>query len=90
MKYILRKFVDAATVAEALAKDSRTPVHDCYLKEGEHPPECGGMVSPIGFAAPLQQPLSDEWVSPIGFAAPLQQPLSDECWGEPLAARKKV
>jgi hypothetical protein len=37
MRYILRKFVEAATVEEALAKDASTPVHDAYLKEGEEP-----------------------------------------------------
>jgi hypothetical protein len=52
MRYILRKFVEAATVAEALAKDASTPVHDAYLKEGEEPKGGGGssFVSAIGFA----------------------------------------
>jgi hypothetical protein len=37
MRFILRKYVDADSAREALEKDATTPVHDCYLKEGEEP-----------------------------------------------------
>jgi hypothetical protein len=37
MRFIVRKFVDATNVADALGKEPQTPVHDVYLKEGEEP-----------------------------------------------------
>lgn len=37
MKYILRKYVEAANAKEALKLDRKTPVHDLYLKDGEEP-----------------------------------------------------
>lgn len=49
MKYIIRKFVDAETVQDAIKKDRRTPVHDCYLKDGEHPKD-ERLESAIGFS----------------------------------------
>lgn len=50
MKYIIRKFVDAETVQDAIRLDRKTPVHDCYLKDGEQP-EGGMNTSLIGFQA---------------------------------------
>jgi hypothetical protein len=41
MRFILRKYVDANTAAEALELDKKTAVHDVYLKDGEEP-ERGG------------------------------------------------
>jgi hypothetical protein len=55
MKYIIRKFVDASTVQEAIRMDRKTPVHDCYLKEGEEMHEQSS-TSAIGFHA---EPESD-------------------------------
>jgi hypothetical protein len=49
MKYIIRKFVEAGTVQEAIRKDRKTPVHDCYLKEGESQSH---LESAIGFSLP--------------------------------------
>jgi len=40
MRFILRKYVDAANAKEALRMDRKTPVHDVYLKDGEEPPKC--------------------------------------------------
>jgi hypothetical protein len=51
MKYILRKFIDADSVQDAVRKDRKTPVHDCYLKDGEAPSD-GGAASAIGFSLP--------------------------------------
>ena len=50
MKYILRKFVEAETVQDAIRLDRRTPVHDCYLKAGEQPSADMGYA--IGFQTP--------------------------------------
>lgn len=67
MKYILRKFVEAETVAAALLKDSSTPVHDAYLKEGEEPKHPDGSVAAIGFRADPPAPAPDEyWGEPLG------------------------
>lgn len=49
MRFILRKFVDANGAAEALAMDSKTPVHDVYLKEGEEPKRSTEIKDVIGF-----------------------------------------
>lgn len=56
MRYIIRKFVDAATVSEALRKEPETPVHDVYLKEGEEPHKGDSYVNAVGFYC---QPESD-------------------------------
>lgn len=37
MRYILRKYVEANSAAEALKLDRKTPIHDLYLKDGEEP-----------------------------------------------------
>jgi hypothetical protein len=50
VKYIIKKFVTADTVAEALAKEPSVPVHDIYLKEGEEPSK--QEPSLIGFTHP--------------------------------------
>jgi hypothetical protein len=52
MRYIIRKFVEAQTVSEAIAADAKTPVHDCYLKEGEEPKESKSRIEAIGFLIP--------------------------------------
>ena len=52
MKYIIRKFVDAETVQDAIRMDKKTPVHDCYLKEGEQPKEHNSITA-FGFANPV-------------------------------------
>lgn len=57
MRYILRKFVDADTVEQAVALDKNCPVHDAYLKEGEQPKEPPSSVSAVGFSVPN----TDEW-----------------------------
>ena len=57
MRYILRKFVEAETVEEALQKEPKTPVHDAYLKEGEEPKGGGERCSAIGFALPPEDGL---------------------------------
>lgn len=59
MRYIIRKFVDAQTVAEAISKEPQTPIHDAYLKEGEEPNESGGYCSAVGFGVPTD----DQWRS---------------------------
>lgn len=61
MRYILRKFIDADSVAEAIAKAELTPIHDVYLREGEEPKR-GDLSSchAIGFSSP---PVSDSWSS---------------------------
>jgi hypothetical protein len=51
MKYILRKFIDADSVQDAVRKDRKTPVHDCYLKDGEAPSDGGGGFSNRIFSA---------------------------------------
>jgi hypothetical protein len=51
MRFILRKFVDADTAGEALKMDRKTPVHDCYLKEGEEPDKSAQPKDLIGFLA---------------------------------------
>lgn len=51
MKFILRKYVDAASPAEALKLDRKTPVHDVYLREGEEP-KTGAPKDLIGFRHP--------------------------------------
>lgn len=48
MKFILRKYVEAATPAEAIKLDKKTPVHDVYLREGEEP-KSGNPKDVIGF-----------------------------------------
>ena len=55
MRYILRKFVEAETVAAAVAKDATTPVHDAYLKDGEEPKRGDGLTSAVGFSIPLDE-----------------------------------
>jgi hypothetical protein len=52
MRFILRKFVDANTVKEAVAMDRKTPVHDCYLKEGEEPDKSSPPKDLMGFIHP--------------------------------------
>ena len=52
MRFILKKFVDADTAAEAIAKDAKTPVHDCYLKDGEEPKRDNAPKDLIGFRHP--------------------------------------
>lgn len=47
MKYIIRKYVNAKTAAEALALDTCTPVHDLYQKEPDD--ESRKETSAIGF-----------------------------------------
>jgi hypothetical protein len=59
VRYILRKFVDANTVLEAIAKEPTTPIHDVYLKEGEEPKSAAGGCSAVGFSAPTD----DRWRS---------------------------
>jgi hypothetical protein len=59
MRYIIRKFVDAKTVQEAMSKEQNTPVHDCYLKDGEQPKSENEGCSAIGF----QIPIDDYWRS---------------------------
>jgi hypothetical protein len=39
MRFVIRKYIDATTVREAIDKEPETPIHDCYLKEGEEPPK---------------------------------------------------
>jgi hypothetical protein len=39
MRFVIRKYIDATTVKEAIDKEPETPIHDCYLKEGEEPPK---------------------------------------------------
>jgi len=53
MKYILRKYVEAANAKEALALDRKTPVHALYLKDGEEPKD-RIVTNAIGF----------QWVKP--------------------------
>lgn len=53
MKYILRKYVNAETAEEALALDTKTPVHDLYLKDGEEPKQ-PLTTHAVGFMAPLE------------------------------------
>jgi hypothetical protein len=66
VRYILRKFVEAGTVEEALSKDSSTPVHDAYLKEGEEPKGNTLFTHAIGFSAPVDGPVPDEyWGEPL-------------------------
>ncbi len=31
--FIIRKLVSADTIQEALKKEKKTPIHDCYLEE---------------------------------------------------------
>jgi len=53
VKYIIRKYVEASSAAEALKLDRKTPVHDLYLKEGEEPR--GSKVTlAAGFIVPLE------------------------------------
>jgi hypothetical protein len=52
MRFILRKYVDASNAADALALDSKTPVHDVYLKEGEEPKRPEAPKDLIGFWHP--------------------------------------
>lgn len=60
MRYILRKFIDADSVSEAIAKAEATPLHDVYLREGEEPKRSeGSSCHAIGFSSPL----SDTWRS---------------------------
>jgi hypothetical protein len=49
LRFILRKYVDAETAKEALAKDRKTPVHDVYLKDGEEPKRDGAPKDCVGF-----------------------------------------
>lgn len=61
MRYILRKFIDADSVSEAIAKAEATPIHDVYLREGEEPKRGeGSSCHAIGFSSP---PVSDSWRS---------------------------
>jgi hypothetical protein len=56
MRYIVRKFIDASTVQEAIAKESETPIHDVYLKEGEEPkPRPSDTCSAVGFYLPAYE-----------------------------------
>ena len=57
MRYILRKFIDADSVLEAIAKEPAAPLHDVYLKEGEEPKPGAGSCSAIGFFNPTE----DNW-----------------------------
>lgn len=60
MRYIIRKFIDADTVEQALVKEKKTPVHDAYLKEGQEPDGRDGEgCSAIGFYVPAE----DNWRS---------------------------
>lgn len=56
MKFILRKYVEANSPAEALKLDRKTPVHDVYLREGEEP-KTGAPRDLIGFRFPEEQSL---------------------------------
>ena len=53
MRFILRKFVDADSAKQALALDKTTPVHDCYLKNGEEPVRGAVGKDCIGFTQEL-------------------------------------
>jgi hypothetical protein len=59
MKYVLYKFVEAGTAADALALDVSTPVHEVSLKAGEQPGS-DGYVSAIGFRVAPDEPLTHE------------------------------
>lgn len=49
MRFILRKYVDAENAKQALELDTKTPVHDVYLKEGEEPKRESAPKDLIGF-----------------------------------------
>ncbi len=57
MRFILRKYVDAANAREALSKDRKTPVHDVYLKDGEEPKRNEQPKDLIGFALDTETPI---------------------------------
>lgn len=53
VKYILRKYVEAESAAQALKLDHKTPVHDLYLKDGEEPRQYN-QTRAVGFSVPLE------------------------------------
>ena len=59
MRYVVRKFIDAKSVQEAIRLDRKTPVHDCYLKDGEQTAE-SSQVSAIGFQMPMEDGVPTE------------------------------
>jgi hypothetical protein len=56
MRYVLYKFVDAETAAQALDQDARTPVHEVSLRSNDESARAGAPVTAIGFAAPAYAP----------------------------------
>jgi hypothetical protein len=61
MRFILRKYVDAETAKDALKLDRKTPVHDCYLRDGEEPKHIkdSHLKDAIGFSWDI--PLGECW-----------------------------
>ena len=53
MRYIIRKFIEAETVSQALQKERDTPVHDAFVEEGERPRGAGRQLKgAVGFGMP--------------------------------------
>jgi hypothetical protein len=53
MKYVVCKLIEADSVQEAMRKERKTPVHECYLKDGEEP-KGYERTDVVGFAAPSE------------------------------------
>jgi hypothetical protein len=49
MRYIIRKYVDAENVSEAINKEPKAPICDVYLKDGEEPKGTDEKKNLIGF-----------------------------------------
>lgn len=50
MKYVIRKYVDAENVQQAIERESSTPVHEVYMKdEGELDKGKSSFTNAVGF-----------------------------------------